>query len=171
MNLQYTRLSYIGCCAMVTPTFSTSSCRMVSLTSLRLLICAIGAGPTPDCCFRSRIRARYWVISSYNNRKYNILQIYNPKNKTLTISENQMAIHLHISFCILYPSYNQSVNNFEGISTLHETQHWLCMMTRGSKHNRPWFKISNEWKKEWASSHTPRSNIAWECCMNGNSKH
>ena len=28
-----------------------------------------------------------------------------------------------------------------------------------------------KWKKEWASSHTPRSNIAWECCMNGNSKH
>ena len=22
-----------------------------------------------------------------------------------------------------------------------------------------------EWKKEWASSHTPRSNIAWECCI------
>ena len=21
------------------------------------------------------------------------------------------------------------------------------------------------WKKEWASSHTPRSNIAWECCI------
>ena len=25
--------------------------------------------------------------------------------------------------------------------------------------------ISGKWKKEWASSHTPRSNIAWECCM------
>ena len=23
----------------------------------------------------------------------------------------------------------------------------------------------NKWKKEWASSHTPRSNIAWECCI------
>ena len=22
-----------------------------------------------------------------------------------------------------------------------------------------------KWKKEWASSHTPRSNIAWECCI------
>ena len=22
-----------------------------------------------------------------------------------------------------------------------------------------------QWKKEWASSHTPRSNIAWECCI------
>ena len=21
------------------------------------------------------------------------------------------------------------------------------------------------WKKEWASSHTPRSNIDWECCI------
>ena len=21
------------------------------------------------------------------------------------------------------------------------------------------------WKKEWASSHAPHSNIAWECCV------
>ena len=26
-------------------------------------------------------------------------------------------------------------------------------------------KTNVKWKKEWASSHTPRSNIAWECCI------
>ena len=25
--------------------------------------------------------------------------------------------------------------------------------------------LLSKWKKEWASSHTPRSNIAWECCI------
>ena len=34
--------------------------------------------------------------------------------------------------------------------------HWLIQ----------WLIYSLEnWKKEWASSHTPRSNIAWECCI------
>ena len=25
--------------------------------------------------------------------------------------------------------------------------------------------LQKKWKKEWASSHTPHSNIAWECCI------
>ena len=27
------------------------------------------------------------------------------------------------------------------------------------------FNCNEKWKKEWASSNTPRSNIAWECCI------
>ena len=27
------------------------------------------------------------------------------------------------------------------------------------------FIVLRKWKKEWASTHNPRSNIAWECCI------
>ena len=29
----------------------------------------------------------------------------------------------------------------------------------------PFGSIIFRWKKEWAGSHTPRSNVAWKCCI------
>ena len=51
------------------------------------------------------------------------------------------------------------------IKALALTVQKLLARVKFSKNNGSRSRSQGKWKKEWASSHTPRSNIAWECCI------
>ena len=57
-------------------------------------------------------------------------------------------------YMVAYFCHHLSDNNID----LPDNFDDICIAFIGQEH-------SNKWKKEWASSHTPRSNIAWECCI------
>ena len=58
---------------------------------------------------------------------------------------------------------NLTIYHYRGILISRERFKMLpgSMLRSGIKHSKNYKK----WKKEWASSHTPCSNIAWECCI------
>ena len=79
---------------------------------------------------------------------------YRIKSNTVYIKAHFINSHISTSMYLVYRcDWSSGTKNLKDLED------------HGDQYNRCFYVYLAFMKKEWASSHTPRSNIAWECCI------